>query len=516
MRSTVRRLRSAAAGLAALAVAAPASALTLRVHPDSAAVADHYATLVEANAAAVSGDTIEVSSAGSPYIQTDVLTMIDGVTYVGGFGPDFEGPDADAYETVIELQAGPGLFVSVLDAIATGSGTLLEGFTVTGGNSSFAAGGIYCGDLTIRNCRFTGNHASVVGGGIMVPAGSTPLIIDCDVDACTAGQRGGGIAVAAGADGTRIESNRITACSSASNGISTGGGGGVFLAAGVDFIRNTVQACTTGTHGGAILVRNATDVNFLTNFLFDNVAALDGGGVCQDGGSATYHEMQIERCTSGRDGGGGFFGTSTVTVRNSFVRNCSAFARGGGFCVDSNSGSFVGTTEFYGNHAATGGGVEVEGLPFRSTSVELKNNTFARNGASVTDAGGGIHFAGPGFFDPVVNNIVALQTDGAGIGIVGGNNYPNLRFNCVYNDSTNADGLYGGVSDRTGTNGNISAPPRFCGVDDDPPQLGVQWFSECADGGENGVTMGAHATADCGIVVSVERTTWSRIKSSYR
>jgi Right handed beta helix region len=520
MRRVVRHLLFPALPVAALALATPASvaALTIRVHPDSVGVANHVATILEANAMAAFGDSIEVSSAGSPYIHTDAMTMFDGVVYRGGFGPDFEGPDPDLYETVIELQPGPGLFPSVLDAAATGSTTLLEGFTVTGGNSSFSAGGIYCGDLTVRDCRFTGNHATVVGGGIQIPGGSDATIYDCVIDNCTAGQRGGGIAVTVGAGAARIEKCRIESCSADPAGaFGAGGGGGVFLASGVEFVRNTVQSCSTGTFGGAILTRNASGIDFLTNYLFDNRAALDGGGLYMDGGDGVYQGFQIERCTSGRDGGAAFFKSSTVTVRRSFVRDCTAFARGGGFCIDGNTGSLVMTTEFVGNHAATGGGMELSGLPFRSTSVEVRNNTFALNGASVAAAGGGMHFAGPGFFDVVVNNIVAYQSDGAGIGAVGINNQPTLLNNCVYNDdATNTDAEYGGIPDRSGTQGNFRGVPRFCGLTEMPPQLGLDLFSPCLASGHDGEDVGAHQGADCEVTVSLEPTTWSRIKSYYR
>ncbi|MBZ0269403.1 hypothetical protein K8I85_14710, partial [bacterium] len=482
-------------------------------------VTDHVATILEANAMAASGDSIEVSAAGSPYVHTDVMDLVDGVAYRGGFGPDFDGPDPDTYETVIELQPGPGLFPSVLDASVTGSTTLLEGFTVTGGNSSFSAGGILCGDLTIRDCRFTGNHANVVGGGIMIPGGAVPFVFDCDVTHCTAGQRGGGIAVAAGSDAARIEKCRIDSCTADPNGaFGAGGGGGAFLASGISFVRNTVRACSTGTLGGGLLARNTSGLDLLTNYLFDNYAALDGGGYCQDGGSATAHGLQIERCGAGRDGGAAFFGSSTVALSGSFVRDCAAFARGGGFCFDGNVGSLVQTTEFVRNQSATGGGIEVSGLPFRSTSVEIRNNTLTGNGATVPDAGGGLHFEGPGFFDRVASNIVVFQSNGAAIAMVGTNNSPNLLNNCVYNDAAvNTDPEYGASEDRTGANGNIRALPRFCDLEVDPPQLGLREFiSPCLGTGYGGVDMGAHQGADCSVIISVEQTTWSRIKSYYR
>ena len=96
-------------------------------------------------------------------------------------------------------------------------------------------------------------------------------------------------------------------------------------------------------------------------------------------------------------------------------------------------------------------------------------------------------------------------------------NSPTLQSNLVYNDdSMNLDTEYGGIPDRTGTNGNISGLPRFCDRDLSPPQLGLNTLSPCLGAGVNGGDIGAHQGADCNVVISVEPTTWSRIKSYYR
>src|SRR5262249_54296147 len=86
-----------------IAAAHPAAGITLKVQPDSALAhgPPYYATLVAANAAAVAGDSVEVTNAGSPYAQTAPLNLVSGVVYRGGFGPRFEGPNVVLYETVL-------------------------------------------------------------------------------------------------------------------------------------------------------------------------------------------------------------------------------------------------------------------------------------------------------------------------------------------------------------------------------------------------------------------------------
>jgi peptidoglycan-N-acetylglucosamine deacetylase len=77
------------------------------------------------------------------------------------------------------------------------SNSILDGFTITGGNAndtvglSLYGGGIYnqAGDMTIANCKITANSA-IVGGGVY-NAGGTPKITNCTFSENTAGDGGG-------------------------------------------------------------------------------------------------------------------------------------------------------------------------------------------------------------------------------------------------------------------------------------------------------------------------------------
>jgi hypothetical protein len=149
--------------------------------------------------------------------------------------------------------------------------------------------------------------------------------------------------------------------------------------------------------------------------------------------------------------------------------------------------------------------------------VEILGNTFAYNGATDAGAAGGIHVEAGEFLDPVVNNVIAFQSDGAGISCFGAFNQPNVRFNCVFNlDSQNLDPEYGGdCDDRTNINGNLRENPRFCDGNASPPQLGLGSFSPCRGTRAKGVDIGAHAGTGCA-PIHVEPANWSRIKSFYR
>ncbi|MHC4499589.1 MAG: right-handed parallel beta-helix repeat-containing protein, partial [Planctomycetota bacterium] len=76
--------------------------------------------------------------------------------------------------------------------------TILEGFTITGGNadgidSRNQGGGMYNRDSspTVKNCTFTGNSAGYGGG--MLNDSSSPTITDCNFIDNTATDFGGGM-----------------------------------------------------------------------------------------------------------------------------------------------------------------------------------------------------------------------------------------------------------------------------------------------------------------------------------
>jgi hypothetical protein len=116
-----------------------------------------------------------------------------------------------------------------------------------------------------------------------------------------------------------------------------------------------------------------------------------------------------------------------------------------------------------------------------------------------------------------VNNVISHQVDGFGIACNSPAS-PNIRYNDVFNsDVINLDAEYGvDCPDRTGLNGNIRVDPLFCSIIADPPDLAVASNSQVLDAGEGGTHMGAYgASVACG-TISVEESSWGKIKSLYR
>jgi predicted outer membrane repeat protein len=481
-------------------------------------VPDDYTTISAALAAATSGeDVIYVSDAGSPYVER--ITLKSGVSVMGGFDSSFTANNPDIYVTVIQAPPGTGTIVDAADT----QNLAFSGFTVTGAEEPFAGGGIFCGAGSspfIANCTIRGNQANT-GAGIQVSAGASPMIYQCTFEENTATLRGGGIAVAAGADLTTIELCTIRACSSAVGGQSAGGGGGAYVAAPIWFARNRIEDNYTGNDGGGLYVKE-TDLRSWANLLRRNVAGRNGGGIYHQLGNSEHDEILVENCqalgsTSGGNGGGIYCEGGTNRFFASFIRGNAATAGGGGFYLAA-ADAEIRLCEINLNAATEGGGIFIAGGSTAFTLSRIYSNTIAGNSASLGAGGGGGFHVEFQDVSEIVNNVVAMQTQGCGIYCVGIGASPNLRYNCFFNlDSENTDPEYGGdCDDRTGINGNIAANPRFCDRNDDPPDLALQTSSPCLGSGEGGVDMGAHDASVACSTISIEETSWGKIKARYR
>jgi len=159
--------------------------------------------------------------------------MKNGVTIEGGYaGYGTDDPDdrnIELYETILSGDLGIAEDISDNcyhvfyhpEGYSLNSTSILDGFTITGGNAGQGAGGgMYNASFpTITNCTFTGNRAGS-GGGIY-NHDCDPIITNCKFSNNTATSRGGGI--------YNKESDPVlTGCTFTGNGNSTYYGGGMY------------------------------------------------------------------------------------------------------------------------------------------------------------------------------------------------------------------------------------------------------------------------------------------------
>ena len=114
---------------------------------------------------------------------------------------------------------GTGLKESVVRC-ETGEGpdTILDGFTITGGDTTYGGGMYNSGSSpTVTNCTFNGSAASY-GGGMYNTIDSSPVLVDCVFQENQAGHSGGGMYNAFNCNPT------LTRCIFSANVAGLGGG----------------------------------------------------------------------------------------------------------------------------------------------------------------------------------------------------------------------------------------------------------------------------------------------------
>ncbi|MHC4588116.1 MAG: right-handed parallel beta-helix repeat-containing protein, partial [Planctomycetota bacterium] len=328
---------------------------------------------------------------GDPYcsIQTAIDTAVDTDEIV--VAPGTYNETIDFLGRAVWLHSSDGAGVTIIDAQETGtvvtceSGegpeTVLEGFTITGGEASFATGGggmfIRSSSPSVVRCAFVGNQAVGIdghGGGMYVESGN-PLVEDC----VFIENHAHGIWVGDGRGGgmyTVDSSPTVTHCVFAENWTGSacaeepcpGSGGGMYN----DHSSPTVTDCTFSGNG-----------------------AKSGGGMYNNDSSPTvvncsfvsHHVEWQGSYGSGGAGGGGMLNgsSSSPTVTNCTFSGNSA--RSGGGMVNWNSSPTVTDCTFDGNHASNIGGGMFNADSGSSPTVT--DCTFSGNSAGAYSGGNG-------------------------------------------------------------------------------------------------------------------------------
>jgi len=494
----------------------------------TAAVADiHYVNPGESIQAAIvaadPGDEIEVAPG----------------TYYEAI--DFKGKAVRLYSSGgqdVTTIDGTGHYHVVQCINSEGPDTILEGFTITGGdatgswpddlgggmfnngsnptvtncifsgNTANHGGGMYnkLSDPTVTNCTFNGNTASDDGGG-MFNIESSPTVTNCSFSSNTATDSGGGMLNYYNANPTvnnctfssntadrygggmyNMESSpMVINCTFSGNTVNYGGGMWNFLS-NPTVINCTFSGNTTNLSGGG-MYNEFFSRPTVTNCTFtDNTASDDGGGMYNWWNSSSA----VTNCTftgnTASDDGGGMHNdenSSPTVTKCTFTDNIAQ--NGGGMYNEDNASPTVTNCTFTGNTTQNGGGMYNED----SSSPTVTNCTFTGNTAY--DSGGGMYNWDDA--SPTVTNC----TFNGNIAIIGGGMYNRLNSsptvtNCIlWADSPNeifdeADSsttaTYSDVQGGTGESwfgeGCIDTDPMFADADGR-----LLAFSPCLDAGND-------------------------------
>jgi predicted outer membrane repeat protein len=353
---------------------------------DGASWANAYTDLQSALTSATTGDQIWVADGTyRPAISTSTdrtasFIIPDGVQVYGGFtGGETDLTQRDVEKNVAILNGDIGTTGNVTDNVYnvvtisdTTRDTILNGFTITGGNatggattSSTVGGGIYSfnSSAILRNLNIVSNTASS-GGGIYTEDSQHELINIQFLN--NNASFGGGLY-------TDNSINSLTGVTFGYNSSDNEGGGiyngfqSTLNLSNVEFIANRAV-----TNGGGISSEGL--LSLFDGVFLNNSALANGGGIYSDTFSSESTPFAISNTifkSNVADLGGGFYNTRSGdipgTVTNSlFTDNYSIF--GGGIYNESSSTRIINST-LANNISQYGSAVSSEGLEDNQPSI---------------------------------------------------------------------------------------------------------------------------------------------------
>jgi parallel beta-helix repeat protein len=288
-----------------------------------------------------------------------------------------------------------------------------------------------------RNSTINGftlqNGNAIEGGGVKVQ-GSSPTITNNVIRNNRGCSRGAGIGIDSGSPLIRL--NTITG--------------------------NGNNLCSGG-EGGGISIGGASSVEILDNVISDNgMNSSFGGGIYMLSSSGPIIKRNVIK------------GNSALETLGEPLE-----AQGGGIYM-AYSDALIVQNLITGNRAAEGGGIFCSGPEAYGHPI-LVNNTIADNDA--TSNGSGIFVYEPNALTELTNKVIVANPGQTGLycSPLFEQNPPIIRFNNIFSGGGMAYG--GNCPDMTGTNGNISADPRFT----NPTQgdYHLQQGSPSIDAGDN-------------------------------
>ncbi|MCH2142395.1 MAG: right-handed parallel beta-helix repeat-containing protein [Phycisphaerales bacterium] len=312
--------------------------------PQTLTVPGQYATVLEALAAATSGDTILVGPGTWTGTGAYVFNPLGRrITIRSAAGPQYTVFDGQGVRRVIRCAAGET------------SDTVIEGFTITGGVAADGAGieidnashptfincvitgniaqnnggGVHCSggsNPTFENCQILNNNCTTSGGGLRIEDSSSPTMMQCTI-AQNAATAGGGLAIV-GASSAPMLIDVVV-----SNNTSLSFGGGVFCdTASLTMYGSTVQGNHSDVVGGGMLLR--TTASTLTSCLIAGNTAERGAGLYAFQGNPSLTQCTIQTNTASVAAGGVLSQSSGMTMDDCVISGNVSPIGGGGLVAE--------------------------------------------------------------------------------------------------------------------------------------------------------------------------------------
>jgi len=278
---------------------------------------------------------------------TGEVVCVEPGTYAGGLGISSEVQVIGIGGAGLTTLDGGGTVVSFSGGV--GSGTVLQGFTLTGGSATYGAGiNLSSASPMLIGLEITGNSASFSGGGMELVS-AHPTLIDVSITYNTASYFGGGMNL----DDSSPQMIQVTIM--ANEAVY---GGAMYAAWG-----------SSPTMEGAIIAsNNAQDAAGL--YLYDSYPTI------------THSAIAGNVATGGAGGMLTVMGSAPTLTNVAVVANQAAGAGGGLYLMG--HPATLSNVIVVGNEAMWGAGIYLEGADPTLTNVIVSGNTAG-------DFGGGVH-----------------------------------------------------------------------------------------------------------------------------
>ncbi|MCP9768957.1 choice-of-anchor D domain-containing protein, partial [Lacihabitans sp. LS3-19] len=283
-----------------------------------------------------------------------VLTQRNFVANVTILSGDFNGDDiVSGSGSTLTFSNNAENAYHVLLSIGNGNGSVLDGFTVKGGNGNLASQYIYAGvyisrdygagfynkgAILIDNCIFKENFTLTTGGGMYnYGFDNNAEIRNTSFSSNASQSSGGGLTNQSGNlnihncrfvgnktdfSGGGVKNNstsgNITDCYFSLNSASNGGG--LSILSGSTSLLGNIYVSNIANRGGGGYLSNYSGT--IDNSIFTNNTAQDGGGIYNVSSSTATIRNSILFGNSASTTGGGFYSSSsTATIQNTIIYN---------------------------------------------------------------------------------------------------------------------------------------------------------------------------------------------------
>ncbi|MDR3339576.1 MAG: right-handed parallel beta-helix repeat-containing protein, partial [Candidatus Symbiothrix sp.] len=275
-------------------------------------------------------------------IAADGKTILDGFTITGG-NADGGNSSILVNERYVFRNSGGG--IHNIYSSPTLTNLTISGNTVTTGSG----GGIYnnySSSPTFTNVTISGNTAENAGG--IYSNGGSPTFTNVTISGNTADVFGGGIY-----GGSFTLTN-----STISGNTAYYSGGGVYNSVGSPTLTNVTISGNSAHYGGGGIYNGGSPA--LTNVTISGNIAPSGGGIYNSGGSPTLTNLTFSGNTA-ENGGGIYSNGGSSTFTNVTISGNRANTRGGGIHNSSSSSLKLTNSILWGNSAAAGSNVYTNG-----------------------------------------------------------------------------------------------------------------------------------------------------------